>query len=107
MAIDLTHIDVAALGLSRRDFLKESDFTAAELTSLIELAEGTEGREEGHRRATTAREEEHRAHLRKVLDPDALRVRGCCSRPGRRTTYLDPQSSQLGHKDLLPTRRRC
>ena len=39
MAIDITSSGIAELNLTGRDFLQEADFSAAELTSLVELAE--------------------------------------------------------------------
>lgn len=101
MAIDLTHIDVAALGLSGRDFLKESDFTAAELTSLIELAEALKVAKKG----TVEPQLLARKNIALIFEKSSTRTRCAfevaAADQGAHTTYLDPQSSQLGHKESV------
>ena len=85
--------------LKQRDFLKEIDFTRDELQQLIDLA-GTlkaakrEGREEPRL---------HRRSIALIFEKSSTRTR-CAFEvaaydQGAHVTYLDPTSSQIGHKE--------
>ena len=85
-----------AANLTHRDFLKELDFTAAELQYLLDLARRPQaGQVRPHRDPRPGRTE-HRADLREDLDPHPVRVRGRCLRPGR--------ARHLPRPRLLPDR---
>ncbi len=94
-------LDIASLGLIGRDFLKESDFTATELTSLIELAAvlKTAKREGVEPQLLTGR------NIALIFEKSSTRTRCAfevaAADQGANTTYLDPQSSQLGHKESV------
>src|SRR3954451_9713388 len=90
---------VMALNLHNRDFLKEDDFTAAELQFLLDLSYDL-------KRAKTSGSERQRLRGRDV----ALIFEKTSTRPrcafevaaydqGGHVTYLDPASSQIGHKE--------
>ncbi len=94
-------LDIASLGLIGRDFLKESDFTATELTSLIELAAVLKAakREGVEPQLLTGR------NIALIFEKSSTRTRCAfevaAADQGANTTYLDPQSSQLGHKESV------
>ncbi len=94
-------LDIASLGLIGRDFLKESDFTATELTSLIELSAvlKTAKREGVEPQLLTGR------NIALIFEKSSTRTRCAfevaAADQGANTTYLDPQSSQLGHKESV------
>ncbi len=94
-------LDIASLGLVGRDFLKESDFTASELTSLIELAAVLKAakREGVEPHLLTGR------NIALIFEKSSTRTRCAfevaAADQGANTTYLDPQSSQLGHKESV------
>ena len=72
-----------ALNLHGRDFLKEVDFTTAELQFLLDLSHDLKrAKATGHRAAADARAG-RRADLREDVDPHAVRLRGGRLRPGR------------------------
>ena len=87
------------VNLRGRDFLKELDFTAAELQSLIDLSGDL-------KRAKRAREETRALTGRTIaliFEKTSTRTR-CAFEvaaydQGAHVTYLDPGSSQLGHKE--------
>ena len=93
--------NVESFGMGGRDFLKESDFTAAEFTSLIELAAALKA-------AKRAGNEPHLLagkNVALIFEKSSTRTR-CAfevatADQGANTTYLDPQSSQLGHKESV------
>jgi ornithine carbamoyltransferase len=85
--------------LRGRDLLREADFTAAELTALIGLAaelkaDRAAGRE---RRRLTGRA------IALIFEKTSTRTRAAfevaAAHQGAATTFLDPTSSQLGHKE--------
>ena len=91
----------AALGLTGRDFLKESDFTQAELTSLIELAEELKiAKKSGIEPQLLSRR-----NIALILEKSSTRTRCAfevaAADQGASTTYLNPASSQLGHKESI------
>lgn len=93
--------NVGALGLTGRDFLKESDFTQAELTSLIELAEELKiAKKSGIEPQLLSRR-----NIALIFEKSSTRTRCAfevaAADQGASTTYLDPASSQLGHKESI------
>ena len=87
------------MALAGRDFLKELDFSRAELDELLDLAatlkrERREGRE-------TPRLSGRAIAL--VFEKSSTRTRAAFEvaafQQGAHTTYLDPTSSQIGHKE--------
>ncbi|MFA7265106.1 MAG: ornithine carbamoyltransferase [Candidatus Nanopelagicales bacterium] len=93
--------DVQAFGLQGRDFLKESDFTAAEFTSLIELASALKSA----KRAGSEPLLLSGKNIALIFEKSSTRTRCAfevaAADQGANTTYLDPQSSQLGHKESV------
>ena len=88
-----------ALNLHGRDFLKEVDFTTAELQFLLDLSHDL-------KRAKANGTERQRMRGRNValiFEKTSTRTR-CAFEvaaydQGGHVTYLDPQSSQIGHKE--------
>src|SRR4051794_24468324 len=87
------------LNLHSRDFLEEIDFTAAELQHLLDLSHDL-------KRAKATGTERQRMRGRKVvLIVEKTSTRTRCAfevaayEQGGHVTYLDPQSSQIGHKE--------
>jgi ornithine carbamoyltransferase len=87
--------------LRGRDFLRELDFTAAELQSLIDLAAELKLARREHR--------EQQRLIGKVIalvfEKTSTRTRAsfevAAYHQGAHTTYIDPQSSQFGHKESV------
>lgn len=87
------------INLRHRDFLKELDFTTTELQFLLDLSRDL-------KRAKYAGTEVQRMsgkNVALIFEKTSTRTRcafevGCYDQ-GARVTYLDPQSSQLGHKE--------
>ena len=87
------------VNLRHRDFLKEIDFTTTELTFLLDLARDL-------KRAKYAGTEVPRMtgkNVALIFEKTSTRTRcafevGCYDQ-GARVTYLDPGSSQIGHKE--------
>lgn len=84
-----------------RDFLKEVDFSAAELEAIIDLAasvkaERREGRERPRLTGST---------IALIFEKSSTRTRCAFEvaafQQGAFTTYLDPSSSQMGHKESI------
>ena len=90
---------IRSLGLTGRDFLKETDFTAAELTSLLDLAAAL--------KAARAQGSEPQfltgKNLAAIFEKTSTRTRVAFSvamaNQGGHTTFLDGSSSQIGHKE--------
>lgn len=90
-----------AIDLAGRPFLKELDFTAEEFLGLIELAAELKA-------AKKAGTEERRLRGRNIaliFEKTSTRTRCAfevaAADQGASTTYLDPASSQLGHKESV------
>ena len=88
-----------AFNLKHRDFLKELDFTKQELLYLLDLSRDL-------KRATYSGTEVQQMHGKTVaLIFEKTSTRTRCAfevasyQQGANVTYLDPQSSQLGHKE--------
>ena len=85
--------------LRKRDFLKEIDFSPEELTHLIDLAAHLK-----HAKATGTEQQRLRGkNVALVFEKTSTRTRAAfevaCFDQGAHTTYLDPASSQIGHKE--------
>jgi ornithine carbamoyltransferase len=88
-----------AINLSQRDFLKELDFTSEELQSLLDLAR-TLKQAKRDRTETPALQGRNVAL---IFEKSSTRTR-CAFEvavydQGAHVTYLDPTSSQIGHKE--------
>ncbi len=87
--------------LHGRDFLVESDFSAAELTELLDLADALKSeRRSGNERARmTGR------NIALIFEKTSTRTRiafeVAARQQGAHTTLLDSQSSQIGHKESI------
>jgi ornithine carbamoyltransferase len=89
--------DLAAL--RQRDFLKELDFTASELQALIKLS----AQLKAAKRDRTEIPQLDRKNIALIFEKTSTRTR-CAFEvaaydQGARVTYLDPNSSQIGHKE--------
>lgn len=87
------------IDLRGRDVLKEADFTREELTYLIDLAAELKT----HKRARTEPRLLHGRNIALIFEKSSTRTRcafevGAYDQGGN-VTYLDPTSSQLGHKE--------
>lgn len=99
MNADLTADHVRSLGLTGRDFLRELDFTAVELNSLLDLAARLKQlRKQGNEPALLQRK-----NLAAIFEKTSTRTRISFSvamaDQGGNTTFLDGASSQIGHKE--------
>ncbi|MDQ1306725.1 MAG: ornithine carbamoyltransferase [Actinomycetota bacterium] len=97
--------DSAAVAATRplagRDFLKELDFTAAELSSLISLAAQLKADKREHTEVQRLR----RRNVALIFEKTSTRTR-CAFEvatydQGGHVTYIDPTSSQFGHKESV------
>jgi ornithine carbamoyltransferase len=99
MNADLTADHVRSLGLTGRDFLRELDFTAVELNSLLDLA----ARLKQLRKQGSEPELLKRKNLAAIFEKTSTRTRISFSvamaDQGGNTTFLDGASSQIGHKE--------
>lgn len=84
-----------------RDFLKEVDFTAAELDGLIDLAATLKA----ERAARKERPRLTGSAIALIFEKSSTRTRCAFEvaafQQGAFTTYLDPSSSQMGHKESI------
>lgn len=92
---------ILGLGLKGRDFLKEADFTAAELDGLIRLAADLSSAKRARREPQflTGR------NIALIFEKTSTRTR-CAFEvaaydQGAHVTYIDPVSSQLGRKESI------
>jgi len=87
------------MDLRGRDFLKEIDFTRVELAGLIELAAVLKA----DRRAGREQQRMVGRSIALIFEKSSTRTRAAFEvaafQQGAHTTYLDPQSSQIGHKE--------
>ena len=85
--------------LRGRDLLREADFTAAELTALIELAAELKA----DRAAGRERQRLSGRAVALIFEKTSTRTRAAfevaAAHQGAATTFLDPTSSQIGHKE--------
>lgn len=84
-----------------RSFLKESDFTPAEWVAFIDLA----GKLKEERRTGTERQRLAGRSIALIFEKTSTRTRCAFEvaafQQGAQTTYLDPNSSQIGHKESV------
>lgn len=101
MSTRLGNIEVSELGLAGRDFLKEADFSAAEFTSFIDLAAALKAAKRGGDEPKLL----YGKNIALIFEKSSTRTRCAfevaAADQGAHTTYLDPQSSQLGHKESV------
>ncbi len=87
--------------LQGRDFLRELDFTAGELQSLIDLAATLKA----ERRAGREQQRLVGKVVALVFEKTSTRTRAAFEvaayHQGAHATYIDPQSSQFGHKESV------
>jgi len=87
------------MNLLGRDFLRELDFTKEELLGLLDLAAVLKA----ERRAGTELQRLSGKRIALLFEKTSTRTRisfeVAAAEQGAATTYLDPQSSQLGHKE--------
>ena len=87
------------MDLRGRDFLKEIDFTRDELAGLIALAAELKA----DRRAGREQQRMVGRSIALIFEKSSTRTRAAFEvaafQQGAHTTYLDPQSSQIGHKE--------
>ena len=92
-------LDELGVDLGGRDFLREADFTAAELDALIVLA----ARLKADRAAGVERRSLTGRMIALIFEKTSTRTRCAfevaAAHQGAGTTFLDPASSQLGHKE--------
>ncbi len=92
---------VTAIDLRGRNFLKLLDFTAEEILALLDLAADLKAA----KRAGTEVEHLRKKEICLIFEKTSTRTR--CSfevaayDQGAHVTYLDPQSSQMGHKETI------
>lgn len=88
-----------AIDLRGRHFLKEIDFTQAELAALIDLAMELKAEGRGRRRRLAGR------NLALIFQKTSTRTRAAfevaAHHQGAHVTYLDPAGSQFGHKESV------
>jgi ornithine carbamoyltransferase len=96
---ELSRDSIRALNLTGRDFLKESDFTPAELASLLELS----AQLKSARLTKTEPKLLAGKNLAAIFEKTSTRTRIAfdiaMSEQGGFTTFLDAASSQIGHKE--------
>ena len=87
--------------LAGRDFIAESDFTAAELTEFIDLADQLKA----ERRDGTERKRLAGKNIAMIFEKTSTRTRiafeAAAFQQGGHTTFLDSSSSQIGHKESI------
>lgn len=92
---------MSSSSLLGRDFLLESDFTAAELAELISLANALKA----ERRAGIERQRMNGRNIALIFEKTSTRTRiafeVAAAQQGAHTTFLDAQSSQIGHKESI------
>ena len=90
---------VRSLGLTGRDFLKETDFTPAELDSLIELAATLKSARKLGSEPVFLQGMNLAAIFEKTSTRTRIAFSVAMSDQGGNTTFLDSASSQIGHKE--------
>jgi ornithine carbamoyltransferase len=94
------------VNLTGRDFLKEADFTPAELDGLLRLA----ARLKAERRAGTEQQHLTGRTIALIFEKTSTRTRisfeVATYDQGGHVTVLDPAASQVGHKESIPDTAR-
>jgi len=99
MNAELTVDHVRSLGLGGRDFLRELDFKAAELTSLLDLAGQLKALRREHREPELLRRKNMAAIFEKSSTRTRISFSVAMSDQGGSTTFLDGASAHVGHKE--------
>ncbi|MEU3755382.1 ornithine carbamoyltransferase [Streptomyces olivoreticuli] len=90
-----------ATDLKGRHFLKETDFTAEEFRSLVELAAELKAA----KRTAVERQRLQGRNIALIFEKTSTRTRCAfevaAADQGARTTFLDPAGSQMGHKESV------
>lgn len=101
VTMQLTREAIIDLGWTGRDFLRETDFVAAELDALITLA----GALKAAKRARQEPQFLHQRNVALIFEKTSTRTRCAfevgAADQGAHTTFIDPTSSQLGHKESV------
>ncbi len=79
----LSHVREVCLRFTKNLFLKLLDFTASELTALLQLAAKLKADKKNGTEEQKLVGKKYCAHLRKRLDPDTMLFRSCRIRSGR------------------------
>ena len=87
------------MNLLGRDFLRELDFTAEELRGLIDLAALLKAERRSGRETKRLNGKRIALLFEKTSTRTRISFEVAASEQGASSTYLDPQSSQLGHKE--------
>lgn len=95
----LTREGVRSLGLTGRDFLKESDFTKAELNALLVLAQTLKVERRNNSEPQLLQGKNLAAIFEKTSTRTRIAFDIAMSDQGGRATFLDSASSQIGHKE--------
>ena len=91
----------AAPSLKGRNFLKELDFTADELLYLLDLAAQLKADKKAGREVQHLRQKEICLLFEKTSTRTRCSFEVAAYDQGAHVTYLDPQSSQMGHKESV------
>ena len=99
MTAALTREDVRSLGLTDRDFLRELDFTAAQLNSILDLAVRLKQLRKEHNEPELLLHKNLAAIFEKTSTRTRISFSVAMNNQGGNTTFLDGSSSQIGHKE--------
>lgn len=88
-----------SFNLRNRDFLKEIDFTTKELQFLLDLARDLKRAKYAGTEVQTMRGKNVALIFEKTSTRTRCAFEVACYDQGAHTTYLDPTSSQIGHKE--------
>jgi ornithine carbamoyltransferase len=88
-----------SVDLTNRDFLKEFDFTASELQALLELSAKLKTAKKAGTETPALRGKSVALIFEKTSTRTRCAFEVAAFDQGAATTYLDPSSSQLGHKE--------
>ena len=94
------------MNLTGRDFLREADFTPAEIVGLLDLAAELKAQ----RRAGTERQQLVGKQIALIFEKTSTRTRisfeVAINDQGGHATVLDPSATQVGHKESIPDTAR-
>ena len=99
MTAALTRDHVRSLGLTGRDFLRELDFTASELDSVLNLAAQLKRLRKDHDEPQLLMNKNLAAIFEKTSTRTRVSFSVAMNDQGGNTTFLDGASSQIGHKE--------
>ena len=92
---------MTAPSLKGRNFLKELDFTADELTYMLDLAAQLKADKKAGREVQHLHQKEICLLFEKTSTRTRCAFEVAAHDQGAHVTYLDPQSSQMGHKESI------